>query len=283
MPVFSVVITSFNRSKLVEEAVLSVLNQSYNDFEIIIIDDASTDDSRQVIQKLAGYDQRIRYQFNEINKGSIFSKNYGIKLAKGKFICILDSDDLFAPCKLEELYHIHISNPSALFLYGGWEWKNYDTGVSRILRVPNAETGLINGRERWCFNILPDAVCSDWFKNHLYDENIKSFEQYLVLIELFETGKVAWSSKIISIFRDHSGPRSSGQLQRRIDAIDNIIEAKFGFIKERSRNFLAELYLKKMIYKKVVLNKRDFESVCKVFQFQPFNFILQLKALKNII
>lgn len=96
---FSVVITVYNKGKQIKNTLKSVLNQTYQDFEIIIINDGSTDDSEKEILKFE--DSRIRYYFQE-NKGAAGARNAGIKKAKNDFIAFLDADDYWFPFYLEE-------------------------------------------------------------------------------------------------------------------------------------------------------------------------------------
>ena len=97
MPTISVIIPTFNRSKLVVNAIDSVLNQTYKDYEIIVVDVGSTDDTRE---SLKPYMHRIRYVC-QANLGASAARNRGIQLARGKWISILDSEDLWLPTKLE--------------------------------------------------------------------------------------------------------------------------------------------------------------------------------------
>jgi len=97
MPAVSVIIPTFNRSKLVVNAIESVLCQTYRDFEIIVVDDGSTDNTAETLKP---YMDRIRYVYQE-NLGTSAAKNRGVQLARGKWISILDSDDLWLPTKLE--------------------------------------------------------------------------------------------------------------------------------------------------------------------------------------
>lgn len=92
MPKVSVIIPTYNRSKLVREAIESVLNQSFTNLEVIIIDDGSTDDTRSVIEQIQ--DSRIRY-FYQNNRGHAGARNTGLLNAKGEYIAYLDSDDLW--------------------------------------------------------------------------------------------------------------------------------------------------------------------------------------------
>ena len=98
MPTVTVLIPFYNRVQWVVEAVQSVLDQTYTDFEIILIDDGSTEDVTP-LQQLA--DERIRY-VRQANKGSAAARNVGLDLARGRYIAFLDSDDLFMPDKLEK-------------------------------------------------------------------------------------------------------------------------------------------------------------------------------------
>ena len=95
-PLVSVIIPTHNRASLVADAVKSVLNQTYNNIEIIVIDDGSTDDTRSVVTSLSG---NIRYVFQE-KQGPGVARNRGIDEATGDWIAFLDSDDLWLPDKL---------------------------------------------------------------------------------------------------------------------------------------------------------------------------------------
>ncbi|HEY4124800.1 MAG TPA: glycosyltransferase family A protein, partial [Rhizomicrobium sp.] len=97
-PIFSVVIPVFNRAHLLERALSSVLNQSFQDFEIIVVDDGSKDDPERVVQAIA--DSRIRFVRQE-NMGGGAARNTGIDLAQGRYIAFLDSDDQFLPHHLK--------------------------------------------------------------------------------------------------------------------------------------------------------------------------------------
>jgi glycosyltransferase involved in cell wall biosynthesis len=93
----SVIIPTFNRAERCKRAVESVVNQSYANLEILVIDDGSTDNTKEVID---GIDERLRYIYQE-NAGVSAARNTGIKNTKGEFIAFLDSDDIWLPWKLE--------------------------------------------------------------------------------------------------------------------------------------------------------------------------------------
>lgn len=100
MPIISVVIPSYNRGHCLKKCLESVLNQTFQDIEVIVVDDASTDETNALIMALS--DPRIRYIAHEVNRGGAAARNTGIKAAQGEFVAFLDSDDTWVPQKLEK-------------------------------------------------------------------------------------------------------------------------------------------------------------------------------------
>jgi glycosyltransferase involved in cell wall biosynthesis len=113
MPYFSVILPTYNRAHLLPKAIQSVVDQTLRDWELIIVDDGSTDNTKAVVEKFQ--DERIRYIYQE-NQERSAARNNGINQAKGTFICFLDSDDYFLEKKLER-YHdaIHGQETTMLF------------------------------------------------------------------------------------------------------------------------------------------------------------------------
>jgi glycosyltransferase involved in cell wall biosynthesis len=101
-PTVSVIIPTYNRENLIGRAIYSVLKQTYQDFEIIVIDDDSTDNTREVIKEFQRKDKRIKYIKHGKNKGGSAARNTGIREAKGKYIAFQDSDDEWLSGKLEK-------------------------------------------------------------------------------------------------------------------------------------------------------------------------------------
>jgi len=104
----SVIIPTYNYGEFIQDAIDSVLNQTYGNFEILIIDDGSTDNTKEIIGKYD--DGRIRYFYKE-NEGPSAARNYGIKESKGDYICFLDADDIFHPEKLSIQINQFNNNP----------------------------------------------------------------------------------------------------------------------------------------------------------------------------
>jgi glycosyltransferase involved in cell wall biosynthesis len=132
MPYFSVIIPTFNRAHHIVKAIDSILSQTFSDFELIIVDDASTDTTKELVQSYT--DKRMVYIRNITNQERCISRNRGIEKASGKYICFLDSDDYHLSHHLQTLYQLicYKNEPEAFFFSNAW---NEDTAGNRTERV----------------------------------------------------------------------------------------------------------------------------------------------------
>ncbi|GAE35809.1 putative N-acetylgalactosaminyl-diphosphoundecaprenol glucuronosyltransferase [Halalkalibacter akibai JCM 9157] len=101
-PLVSIVTPVFNAERFVTETIESVLSQTYSNWELILVDDCSSDRSKEIIQSFQEKDQRIKYVCLETNMGAAVARNTGINKAIGKYLAFLDSDDMWHPDKLEK-------------------------------------------------------------------------------------------------------------------------------------------------------------------------------------
>jgi glycosyltransferase involved in cell wall biosynthesis len=99
----TVVMPNYNNGKLIAESIKSVLGQTYSDFELLVVDDGSTDESITIARDFANRDTRVKVLSNDTNRGSSYSRNCGIRAATGEYICFIDSDDIFRPTRLEKM------------------------------------------------------------------------------------------------------------------------------------------------------------------------------------
>ncbi len=120
-PTVSVIIPTYNRAHLIGRAIQSVLNQTYRDFELIIVDDGSTDKTDDIIKEFKKKDERIKYIKHDKNRGGSAARNTGIIIAKGEYIAFLDSDDEWFKRYLEkQVENIKNSSISACISYCGF-------------------------------------------------------------------------------------------------------------------------------------------------------------------
>ncbi len=103
-PAISVIMTAYNTETFIREAIESILNQTFKDFEFIIVDDGSTDNTRFIIEEYTQKDGRIKVIYNKVNLGIVHSLNTAIKTAKGKYIARMDSDDISKLDRLEKQF-----------------------------------------------------------------------------------------------------------------------------------------------------------------------------------
>ena len=115
-PLISVVMSCYNRQNYVAQAIESILNQTYTNFEFIIIDDCSTDNTYKIIKKYVKRDKRIIALQNEDNKGIVHALNTGFKLAQGKYIARMDDDDISLPQRFEKQVKYMEENPDVVVL-----------------------------------------------------------------------------------------------------------------------------------------------------------------------
>ena len=100
-PVISIIVPSYNKELYIAETIYSVINQTFTHWELLVIDDVSTDGTNDVVNTIKQTDSRIIFHVNDVNRGANYSRNYGLKIAKGKFIIFLDADDVLEKSCLE--------------------------------------------------------------------------------------------------------------------------------------------------------------------------------------
>lgn len=114
---FSVVMATYQNGHLIERAIQSVLQQAFKDWELIIVDDGSTDLTPNIVSRYVNKDERIKYVYQK-HTSAASAKNKGMELASGEYITFLDSDDYYLPDHLE-VRHKYCTEKNALFYYGG--------------------------------------------------------------------------------------------------------------------------------------------------------------------
>lgn len=117
MPKFSIIIPCFNIENYIKETVESILNQKYNDFEIILINDGSTDNTLYEMNELQKKDKRIRI-FTQNNKGVSYTRNRGIEISRGEYLYFLDADDIISPKLMEEAEKVFLDSSVSIFSFG---------------------------------------------------------------------------------------------------------------------------------------------------------------------
>lgn len=128
-PLVSVIIPTYNRAVMTVEAIQSVLSQTYTNFEIIVVDDGSTDNTRDVVAQID--DKRLRYIYQD-NARQAAARNHGIEVSKGDYVAFLDSDDLFFPEKLAQQVQYLVEHPQVGLLYSGYTFCGKQENIKTI-------------------------------------------------------------------------------------------------------------------------------------------------------
>ena len=183
----SVIIPMYNSEEYIKTTLYSALNQSYKNIEIIVIDDASTDGSVEIIRKIASSDNRIRLISNEINKGVAESRNTGILSSNGEYLAFLDSDDIWIKNKLEiQMEELEKSNKDVSYTSFEFIKKSGElTGKEYIVPIAINHESLLSENVICCSSVL---IKLDAIKNIKFNKNY-NHEDYVLWLELLREGK----------------------------------------------------------------------------------------------
>ncbi len=209
-PKVSVIIPAYNCEQYIEQAVKSVLEQTYNDYEVIVIDDGSTDKTKQV---LTPYLDVIQYVYQP-NQGAAKARNYGCKLAQGELLAFLDGDDFFTPNKLAEQVKLFEQDSTIDLVQSGWMVVNQKgANLSDITPWKNApELNL----ETWVLHkcVRPSALMIRkvwWEKVGGFDHRYPPTEDLDFVLRLALMGcKTVWLKAIHAGYRQHDSNLMSG-------------------------------------------------------------------------
>ena len=203
-PFFSIIIPSYNRANILPVTIESVLNQTYNNWELIIVDDGSTDNTKEIVKNTA--DPRITYIFQENSERSV-ARNNGIKNARGRWICFLDSDDAFKENHLITLFE-NIENDkkdsrNIEFYFTSQEIHYTNNNTRKIIN-----TNFDHNQANYFFaseSIVPGRVCIS--KNVLvklnFDENILIVEDSDLWFRISCYHKAKFIDKATFIYKIH--------------------------------------------------------------------------------
>lgn len=158
-PLVSIVTPCYNSEKYIRQTIESVLNQTYKNFEMIIVDDVSTDKSVEIIKEYQEKDSRIKLIEAKEKIGASGARNLALREMKGKFVAFLDSDDLWAKEKLEKQVKFMQEN-NVLFSYTDYGYVDEEGNVLDMIRIsPNKTThfSMLIGDSLGCLTIMYDA------------------------------------------------------------------------------------------------------------------------------
>lgn len=164
-PTISVILPAYNAAPYIAQAIDSILKQTFKDFELIIVDNCSTDKTWHIIQSYVTKDNRIRAYQNDENLGVAGNRNQGINLAEGKYVAWQDADDISYPQRLEKQYHFMEANPK-VGIVGGFLQFFDETGYLSIRKYAPDDTNL----RKTVFRYSPVALPATMIRKRCLDE-----------------------------------------------------------------------------------------------------------------
>jgi len=211
-PAVSVIMPAYNAERTIASSIDSVKQQTYTDWELIVIDDASADMTVQVVRKAAQEDSRIRLYLNENNVGIAGSRNFGIQQARGNWIAFLDSDDRWHEDKLQKQLDF-IEAMSAKVSYTGTAYVNeagvrsgYTLRVKEMLKLQD----LLKGNLMSCSSVI---VCRDLMLRFPFPKG-KLHEDYVVWMQVVKETTYAYGLDEPLLLYRLSGSSHSGRRLR---------------------------------------------------------------------
>lgn len=234
---FSVILPTYNRASLISDAINCVLNQNHTDLEIIIVDDGSTDNTREIISSYS--DNRIKYIYKE-NGGVSSARNIGIKCSSGKYISFIDSDDLWKVNKLKDDQSLLSINPEANVIFTDLE-KHYKNTIIKsfhehtkyfssfkkkidsdeIVKIVSTEIYQMILKEVFIKTPALTVNIAVFHKYGLFSEALKSGEDWELLLRILEYEDAWFINKSNSIIRISSD--SLHLMYKEQDHLDMII------------------------------------------------------------
>lgn len=242
-PKISVLLPVYNCELYIKETIDSVLNQTFADFELIVIDDCSTDQTVSVIKEFS--DTRIRLIEKQVNSGLINSLNLGISIAKGEYIARMDGDDICLPERFAKQVAFLDKNPNIILC--GTAYQTFGA-IEKVIRHPLSHKKIA---AQLCVHSVfghPTVMGKKAiFEQHNYNDDFKNVEDYELWSRLIFEGEVANLDEILLFYRVHENQVSTihndVQQQRSIDIRLSLFK-KTGY----DVILFSDTFVKKMLY-----------------------------------
>ncbi len=210
-PLISVIMASYNHEEFIGDSIKSVLDQTFADFELNIVDDGSNDNSREMIQKYTERDPRIRFLFHEKNEGIAKTYNDGLDMAKGQYIALASSDDLWRKNKLEKQLEVLNADENLIV----WSEATIIDGKGQpsghlFTEMVRAKRRKKNG------DVFEELMRGNFICAHIilkrknslalrFDENLKYLNDYKFMLELAKDYNYRYLPEPLVMYRVHKG------------------------------------------------------------------------------
>lgn len=260
-PKVSIIIPTCNRANYLAEALNSVQSQTYNDFELIVVDDGSTDDTEEIIKKTS---QKIKYFYQE-NKGVSAARNKGILNSSGEFISFLDSDDLWEKRKLEKQVDFFNENREAKICYTDEIWIRKGMRVNQMKKHAKHSGGIFEMSLPLCIISASSVMIKREVFNKvgLFDESLQVCEDYDLWLRISKEFPVYFIPEKLIIKRgghkDQLSKKYWGMDRFRIKVLEKLLSNE-GLTPEQRTATLRELERKCEVFSKGCFKRNKIED-----------------------
>ena len=193
----SIIMPSYNTAQYIAETIQSVINQTYQNWELIIVDDCSSDDTDIVVGKIK--DPRIKYIKNQRNSGAAVSRNRALRMANGRWVAFLDSDDLWKPEKLEKQIGF-MTKKKCYFSYTDYEEIDADGNKTNVFVTGTkviTKTGMFNYCWPGCLTVMYDRKKIGLIQI----EDIKKNNDYAMWLKICKTTRCYLLDEVLAEYR----------------------------------------------------------------------------------
>jgi glycosyltransferase involved in cell wall biosynthesis len=219
MPFFTVVIPTYNRSAFLKEAIQSVLDQTFQDFEVIVVDDHSTDNTQEVVESF--HDDRITYILNDRARGGAGTRNAGIFRARGQWVAFLDDDDVWLPQKLELQYKkIKDVDSTVGLIYTGYAVYDFEMKCPMYSFLPKKEGWIQKDLlyKNYIGTLSTVAIRSDLLRRiGGLDERFAGMQDMELYVRIADVSRIVSVKDKLSHIRRSNKDRISLNLQKKLE------------------------------------------------------------------
>jgi glycosyltransferase involved in cell wall biosynthesis len=202
---FSLLIANYNNGKFFKDCYESIIAQTYENWETIIVDDSSTDNSVSIIKNIIGHDARFHLFINEENKGCGYTKRKCVELASGEICGFIDADDALLPRALEKMYAAHLNDPGVVLVHSSLIYCN--EALEKVRPYPQAAP--VTASQPRFLNLDHAVTAFSTFKRRAYlkTEGIDAYLQKAVdqdlYLKMYETGPFHFIDEPLYLYRRH--------------------------------------------------------------------------------
>lgn len=279
----SVVIPTYNRADLLPRAINSVLSQTMQDLEVIVVSDGSTDDTEVVVDRIQNRDNRVRFEHYHPGRGGNYARNEGIRLSKGEFVAFLDDDDEWLPSKLDRQLSLMEQNPKMVLCY---------TGVHVVYVNENIEYSFLPKNEGDLSRMIlldncigststPMVRKSVFEKSGFFDNDLSALQDYDLWIRITQCGEIGVVKEELINYYNYRGTK-------QVSAVTAKYEHALAYINNKYKDLFAQMSesekTTKLINEYILLGNKSMRNNEKKKAREYYKMVLKTKfSIKNLV